>query len=92
MAHHLDAERRTLVGNGRAHDQLDARIFEDLLLARCLLRFGELLREFRRQVWLFGVERDKFAATALDGLDLTVDVIVIDADGREADPGGLGRR
>ena len=55
-------ERRALVRDGGAHDQLELRILEDLPLAAGELRLREPLGEGRGQVRLLRVERDELAA------------------------------
>ncbi len=85
VLHHAHAERRALVGNGRAQDQLHRLVLEDLGLAAGDLDLRKRLDERSGEVRLLGVHRDEFAAAADHGLDLTVDVAVVDADDAELD-------
>ena len=85
VLHHANAERRAFVGNGRAQDQLDRLVLEDLGLTAGDLGLRKRLDERSREVRLLGVHRDELAAAANDGLDLTIDMAVVDADDAELD-------
>ena len=85
VLHDADAERRALVRNAGAQHQLDAPVFQHLLLGLCLPHLRIPLQKGRRQIRLLGVGRDQLAAAPRHRFHLTVDVRVVHADDAELD-------
>ncbi len=87
MLHGGDAQRRALGGNGRTDDHGDGLIFQDLLgtTGQPGLRVGP--GKASDEFGLLGEEGDQFGAGAQQGVHLAVDVLVVQADGRETNRG-----
>ena len=91
VPHHLDAQRRPLVRDRSAEDQLDRVVLEDLLPAAREFYSGVTLDESRGQVGFRSVKGSQLAAASRHRVDLSIDVVVIHADNCKADSGGFGR-
>jgi hypothetical protein len=87
VPHDPDAEGRAFDGNGRAHDELDARVLQDFVLAPGELHLRKTRLEVFHQIRFLRVQPDEFASAAQHGADLAVDVVVVDADDREPNSG-----
>ena len=92
MLHGSDTERRALVWNCGADDQLNRRVVEDFLFAARKFRIGESLGECRRKIGFFGIKRHELPTTANRRLHLAVDVAVIHTDDGELDSRRTRRR
>ncbi len=83
--HHGDAERRPVGRDAGGGDQLDRRVVQDGARVGDALRLGVAGLERAGEVVLRRVEGDELAPGAEQRVDLPEDVVVIDADGGEAD-------
>src|SRR5262249_35086476 len=84
VSHRFNADGRAVLRYRGAEDELDRRVFENFLLAAGGLGLRVTFGESGGKLRLLGVERDQFSATPSHRSNLTVDVIVIDPDNREA--------
>src|SRR5215472_5608208 len=87
VLHHPDTKRSAVRRNGGADHKLNRWILEDLRFAPGRFSLREALGEAGGKVGLFRVEQGKLASPAEDGIDLAVDVGVVDADDSELDSG-----
>jgi hypothetical protein len=80
VAHRFDAERRALVRDRGADDELNGAVFENFLFAAGELGLRKLFRESRHQVRLLNVKRNQFASASDHGSRLPVNIPVIQPD------------
>ena len=85
MLHDPDAERRALVGDAGAQDELNGFVVEDFALAARELRLRIALGERRQQIGLLGEDRHELPTASHHRVHLAVDVRVVDSDDRELD-------